>query len=220
MHHDLTGSWPPCAYHPGMASYDPEDRLTHPLDYRIAQQGGVALYWQPSVLNATISWLRDRGYRIAHMDTSSCTSELDVHRTFARALDFPSYFGENLDALADCLSDVAEADYGWSHAEAGLVMVIDRFDIVAGWDAEFAHRVLDVVASAIYEAALLGNRILCLAQTDDNRLRFDGRVGGSKVGWNDAEWSDVNRGLYSRWTNRRWWCCLRVHGGWLVDTLG
>jgi hypothetical protein len=178
-----------------MAPFDPEDRLNHPLDYRVAQQGGVALYWQPAVLVETVTWLRGQGYRIARMDASGCTNELDVHHRIARALDFPAYYGENLNALADCLDDVAEAAYGWSPADTGLAVVIDRYDVVVGWDAEFARLVLDAIATAIHGAALHGNRILCLAQSDDNRLRFDERVGGSHVSWNDAEWLDARRGL-------------------------
>lgn len=33
------------------------------------------------------------------------TSEKDLHSQLALALEFPSYYGKNLDALWDCLSD-------------------------------------------------------------------------------------------------------------------
>lgn len=32
----------------------------------------------------------------------------DVHRFFAGALDFPDWYGNNLDALHDCLTDLRE----------------------------------------------------------------------------------------------------------------
>lgn len=32
----------------------------------------------------------------------------DIHRTFAEALDLPDYYGNNLDALYDCLSEQEE----------------------------------------------------------------------------------------------------------------
>lgn len=32
----------------------------------------------------------------------------DVHRLFQEAFSFPDYYGKNLDALYDCLSEVAE----------------------------------------------------------------------------------------------------------------
>jgi hypothetical protein len=178
-----------------VAPYDPEDRLTHPLDYRIAQRGGVALYWQLSVLDETVSWLRDRGYRVVHMDASTCATELDVHRLIADALGFPSYYGENLNALADCLYDVTEAEYGWSLDETGLALVFTRWDVVVAANAQFASGVLDVIATAIAQAALLGNRMLCLVQTNNNRRQPEQPLGGSALDWNDAEWSDANRGL-------------------------
>ncbi len=178
-----------------MAPYDPDDRLSHPLDYRIAQMGGVVMYWQQSVLNTTVSWLNDRGYRIARMDASSWSNQTDVHRVIASTLDFPEYYGKNLDALSDCLYDVAGAGYGWSPEDTGLAVVIDRFDVVVGWDATFAHALLDVFAGAISVAALIGNRIMFLVQSDDNRLQFDQRIGGACVGWNDYEWAHKRRGL-------------------------
>ena len=32
----------------------------------------------------------------------------DVHRILAEALSFPSYYGRNLDALHDCLTDITD----------------------------------------------------------------------------------------------------------------
>lgn len=32
----------------------------------------------------------------------------DIHNIFAKELDFPEYYGRNLDSLYDCLSDVSE----------------------------------------------------------------------------------------------------------------
>lgn len=32
----------------------------------------------------------------------------DVHRYIAAALDFPDYYGKNLDALYDCLTDICD----------------------------------------------------------------------------------------------------------------
>lgn len=32
----------------------------------------------------------------------------DVHRYLAQRLDFPSYYGHNLDALQDCLGDISD----------------------------------------------------------------------------------------------------------------
>ncbi len=42
------------------------------------------------------------------VDEASFASVADVHSHLARELDFPAYYGVNLDALNDCLSDVDE----------------------------------------------------------------------------------------------------------------
>ena len=39
---------------------------------------------------------------------SALASIQDVHETLKAALDFPKYYGSNLDALADCLTEMHE----------------------------------------------------------------------------------------------------------------
>jgi hypothetical protein len=51
---------------------------------------------------------------------------LDLGRAFA----FPNYYGKNINALIDCLRDVATFDYGSDPASAGTVVAIDRLDVL------------------------------------------------------------------------------------------
>lgn len=46
--------------------------------------------------------------RRAELRGSVLTSMQDVHDTLKAALDFPEYYGNNLDALADCLTEPQE----------------------------------------------------------------------------------------------------------------
>ena len=39
------------------------------------------------------------------LDGEKILSNADLHRTFAETLDFPEYYGNNLDALRDCLTE-------------------------------------------------------------------------------------------------------------------
>lgn len=42
------------------------------------------------------------------LDGDKITSLSDVHDLFSTELEFPSFYGRNLDALYDCLTDVSE----------------------------------------------------------------------------------------------------------------
>ena len=42
------------------------------------------------------------------LDFKPITTREDVHKYLAMKLDFPDYYGENLDALYDCLTDIGE----------------------------------------------------------------------------------------------------------------
>lgn len=106
---------------------------------------------------------------------------------------FPTILGRNLNALNDCLRDVAAGDYGSDPPATGLVVVMRRFDLVvvmrrfdsfAAADTSAAHAVLDIFASQSRNAALIGRRLMCLVQTDDSRLTF-APVGATPVTWND-----------------------------------
>lgn len=48
----------------------------------------------------------------------------DLHKAFANALSFPDYYGSNLDALHDCLTEIAEPTriqlLCWENAEEAL----------------------------------------------------------------------------------------------------
>ena len=49
--------------------------------------------------------VRRSGWAFAHLDGARVTTVGELHQSLAEALGFPDYYGHNLDALADCLSD-------------------------------------------------------------------------------------------------------------------
>jgi RNAse (barnase) inhibitor barstar len=112
----------------------------------------------------------------------------------AQGLGFPDYFGRNLDALNDCMRDVASCEYGWRPDATGLVIVLRAFDAFARLDRRTAQIMLDILADQARAAILIGNRIICLVQSDDPELTCE-PVGAMPVLWNDAEWLDSKRGL-------------------------
>ena len=41
------------------------------------------------------------------IDCAAIGSREDLHRTFSEALSFPAWYGSNLDALHDCLTEIS-----------------------------------------------------------------------------------------------------------------
>lgn len=169
-----------------MAIWDLADELNYPLDFLLIQNGFISLFHQPAILNEATTWLRNHRYKVVKVDAAAWQSQADLHQDVARALDFPEFYGSNLDALNDCLGDVAVQAYGWTAADTGLVLVIDGFEAFKGKDASTAHHLLDTFARQANYAALFGHRMMCLVRTRDPRLELP-PVGGLPVAWNHRE---------------------------------
>ena len=177
-----------------MAAWERDDLMSHPLDLRLVQDTYVTMFWKAAVLRDVTTWLAEASYTVVTVDASEWRDPDGMHRGLAAALSFPSYYGRNLNALDDCLVDVAAGDYGLRLDATGLVLVLLRFDVFATNERDHAQALLDIFARQARSAMLVGHRMMCLVQSDDPELSFD-RVGSTAVGWNEAEWLDANRGL-------------------------
>lgn len=185
---------PPGRYPSGMVAWDPDAETLHPVDFRLVHNTFVTMYWRTSLLDETTAWLRSHRYDVVQFDAASWTSAAEMFDDVAAGLDFPGYFGRNLDALNDCMRDVASREYGW-HADAtGLVIVLRGFDAFTSVDRRTAQILLNIFAYQARCAILIGNRIICLVQSDDPQLSFE-PVGAMPVMWNDAEWLSSKRRL-------------------------
>lgn len=177
-----------------MATWDADDEMTHVVDFNLVQNTFVTMFWRPTLLDQTVEWLRGHLYDVVEFDAAAWGSAVDMYDDFSLALNFPDYFGRNLDALNDCMGDVASGDYGWRQDATGLAIVLRAFDTFATMDRATAQTVLDIFASQARSALLIGNRIICLVQSDDPRLAFE-PVGAMPVMWNPAESLNSKRGL-------------------------
>jgi RNAse (barnase) inhibitor barstar len=111
-----------------------------------------------------------------------------MHVAMATTLSFPDYYGMNLNAMNDCISDLEVP------AEGGLVLVFSRFDSFSLRHRDVAQGVLDLLADNARRFLLFGRRLLVLVQSDDPRIAFE-PVGATAVSWNPKEWLNTNRGL-------------------------
>jgi len=161
-------------------------------DFQLIQSGFVTKFHSREVLAEATSMFARSGYRVVTLDASRWGGSHDMHRDVAVALSFPDYYGQNLDALNDCLSDVASDDYGWSLDDTGLILVIDNIDKFWTSEPRVAFELIDIFNRNATRAALYGNRLMCFVRSDDPHWEPP-PFGGYEASWNPAEWMDKNR---------------------------
>lgn len=81
----------------------------------------------------------DAGWQFIHVDGSATTDKAALMEVMESSFGFPEWFGRNLDALADSLSDVRH--------ERGTVVLWDRADVFAAADPRQYNAVLSVLLS-------------------------------------------------------------------------
>jgi RNAse (barnase) inhibitor barstar len=171
-----------------MAAFSTDPNEWQRLDFSLLQNSPVTLYFQSKVLSEDLAQLRNDGYRIDEFDCSKWNNETDFHTDIAAHLAFPDYYGKNLDAFNDCISEIEIPDVG------GRVIVFHRFDLFAQRESRTSQVALDILASASWHSLLFGRRLLTLVQSDDPAIGFE-PVGSHPVMWNPREWPKKNRGL-------------------------
>ena len=79
--------------------------------------------------------------KVVLLDGNRINGIRDVHRAFAEALDFPEWYGNNLDALSDQLTESTEP--------TGVILVnTDELAEALGWRWEMLLRLLVEVRRA------------------------------------------------------------------------
>ena len=79
--------------------------------------------------------------KIVLLDGNKIKNAADMHRAFAEALDFPEWYGNNLDALSDMLTESTEP--------TGVILVnTDELADALGWRWEMLLRLLVEVRRA------------------------------------------------------------------------
>jgi RNAse (barnase) inhibitor barstar len=158
------------------------------LDWQLLQNGAINLYYRPAILDEHIAWLVSHAYLVHEFDCSIWTSQSDFHEAISAKLNFPGWYGQNIDAFNDCLCDIEIPDNG------GTALVFRRFDCFLSKEPEFAEWVLDVIQDNSRLHSLFGQRLFAMLQSDDPSLKLK-PVGECHARWNRREWFNSDRGL-------------------------
>ncbi|GAA0358303.1 hypothetical protein GCM10008968_12450 [Bacillus horti] len=157
-----------------------------PCSTRLFINSDIILYHNRDYLDTSLTELENEAYKIYKIDGSCWKDTMDFHHDVARILEFPSYYGENLNAFNDCLSDIFP-----SHALLALVFL--NYDVLARIDFDFSRDVLDIIQCQSRNARLQGTHLCSLVQTNDSSLMYK-ELGAVDVQWNSDEWQESSRG--------------------------
>ena len=90
------------------------------------------------------AWTRRTGQRLIGVEFDACTDESEVLRAIAHAFALPSWFGMNLDALYDALTDLTDRD-----AASGYVVLLERLPRTGQFTRAQRDALLDVFRDVV-----------------------------------------------------------------------
>ncbi|WP_433795936.1 barstar family protein [Actinoplanes sp. CA-252034] len=153
---------------------------------KLLSDSSLILFHRMTGLVQTLTALRMDGYHVVSLEASTWRTAQQMHAALAVALDFPAHYGNNLDALNDCLGEVAAHAYGFPADATGLVLAMTGFDHFASASPDVARALLDIFATHSRNAQLQGEQLLCLIQSSLPRFPLES-AGPTPIVWNKAE---------------------------------
>ncbi|NER17355.1 barstar family protein [Spongiivirga citrea] len=154
-------------------------------DIEILRDGPICMYFKNGILNEDLDWFNRNRFEIIDINCRKWNRK-NLHKNLKNALSFPDYYGENLNAFADCLSDMYDKKY------RGLILVFRYYNNFVEEDGNIAEAILDIMAKESRIWLLNGQKLIGLIQSDDPNLTFP-EIGGTSPSWNTKEWFDKNR---------------------------
>jgi RNAse (barnase) inhibitor barstar len=129
-----------------------------------------------------LKWFEKENYVIIEFNCRTWDNDKIMHSQLKAKLNFPDYYGENFNALRDCLYDL-------NIIKTGFVFVFRHLDSI---EKQTAHAIVDILANSARFHMLFGNRIITLVQVDNPDYEIDA-IGLTTALWNGQEWLNSRR---------------------------
>ena len=182
------------AVHIGTAAFEGRHLRSAGTELHPGRLPFVQLFWRRTLFEKAQADAVAAGWDVVNLNAGRWTSADDMHAAFAESLSFPDYYGRNLNALADCMYDVVNGDYGFgTHAVGGLI-ALDGFDRFVRREPEVAEAIIDILGSASIGALRAGWQLATFVQSDDAALALQ-PFAAETAQWNPEEWLNAKRGL-------------------------
>lgn len=152
----------------------------------LMQNGSITLFWNNSIFEKSIQAIKLEGFDIYSFNCNEWDNG-NFHKDISQTLQFPDYYGENLNAFNDCLSDMTTEN-------KGFVLAFKNFDAFSKKYPDIAFEVLDIIQINSWRFLIEGTVLLGFVQSNDGKLSFPS-LGGMTADWNKEEWFNKNRGL-------------------------
>ena len=163
-----------------MAHFTDTSETWERLDWQILQNSSVALYHDTSIFTQDMQWFQTQSYQVYHFNCTTWTTLEAFHTHVQTEFEFPGYYGGNMDALNDCLSEIRVPN------ESGTVLSLSHFDCFTHQFPRVAYEFLDIIGCTSRMFLLFGQRFLALVHTDDPDVHFDA-IGACPVIQNPRE---------------------------------
>lgn len=154
-------------------------------DIEILKYGSICKYYKNSILDEDVNWFIDNRFDVYDINTKNWNKK-NFHKEIKLNLNFPDYYGENMDAFNDCLTDMNNPRY------KGVIIVFRRYDEFLNNDRNSAELILDIIARQSRIWLLNGQKLISLIQSNDPNLVLS-KLGGVSPSWNSSEWFNSDR---------------------------
>ena len=160
---------------------------TKPAEWKeLMLNGSIILFNKIDVLERIIGKVESEGFEAVRFDCGEWDEKL-FHKEVARKLNFPAYYGKNLHAFSDCLSDLPINN-------TGISLVFTHYQDFLEKHPELALGILDVIHINSWRFLLEGKVLLSFIQSTDPKISLPS-IGGMVPDWNREEWFDKDRGI-------------------------